>query len=169
MKTIVLMRHAKAEPIEPGQRDFDRPLAPRGRADAARMGRALGAAKLVPDALVASPARRAKETAEEAAKAMKLDREIRWERRLYDAPGEAWLATLRSLPKSVDVALLVAHSPGIEEAAALLAGAPREFLDCPTGGVIGFEADIDAWTALREGGASLRFALRPRMVGALAG
>ena len=164
MKAILLMRHAKAQPIAPGQRDFDRPLAARGKEDAARMGRVLLAMKLLPGAVVASPARRAKETAELAAKALKPAPEIRWDRGLYDAPGEAWIEALRSLPKSVDVAMVVAHSPGIEEAAGLLAGAPPGFLDCPTGGLIGFESDIGAWSALREGGAVLRFLLRPKMV-----
>jgi phosphohistidine phosphatase len=165
MKAIVLMRHAKAQPIAPGQRDFDRPLAARGKEDAARMGRVLLAMKLVPDALVASPARRAKETAELAAKAMKLAGQIRWDRRLYEASGSAWIEALRSLPKSVEVAMLVAHNPGIEEAASLLAGAPRGFLDCPTGGLIGFESGIGAWSDLREGGAVLRFLSRPKMYG----
>ena len=163
MKTIVLMRHAKAQPLAPGQRDFDRPLAARGREDASRMGRVLLSMKLLPGAIVASPAKRAKETAELAAKAMKLGGEIRWDRGLYEASGEAWIAALRALPSSVDVALLVAHSPGIEEAAALLAGAPRGFVDCPTGGVIGFQSEGGAWKELRKGEATLRFLLRPKM------
>jgi phosphohistidine phosphatase len=163
MKTVVLMRHAKAQPIAPDQRDFDRPLAARGREDAARMGRVLLAMKLLPETIVASPARRAKETAELAAKAMKLAREIRWDRGLYDASGAAWIEALRTLPPSSDVAMLVAHNPGIEEAASLLAGAPRGFLDCPTGGLIGFESGIGAWSELREGGAKLRFFLRPKV------
>jgi phosphohistidine phosphatase len=165
MKAIVLMRHAKAQPIAPGQRDFDRPLAARGKEDAARMGRVLLAMKLLPGTIVASPAKRAKETAQLAAKSMKLSPEIRWDRGLYEASGAAWIEALRSLPKSVEVAMLVAHSPGIEEAAALLAGAPRGFLDCPTGGLIGFESEIAAWSALREGGAVLRFLVRPKMYG----
>ena len=58
------MRHAKAESGVPGQRDFDRSLSARGRDDAARMGRLLAKLRSVPDAIVASPAARAKETAE---------------------------------------------------------------------------------------------------------
>ena len=71
MKTILLMRHAKAEPGVPGQKDFDRPLAERGDEDALRMGRALAKMGEVPDAIVSSPAARAKQTAEAAARAIR--------------------------------------------------------------------------------------------------
>ena len=54
MKTILLMRHAKAERGVPDQRDFDRALAPRGTEDALRMGHALKKMGVVPDAIVAS-------------------------------------------------------------------------------------------------------------------
>jgi phosphohistidine phosphatase len=54
MKTILLMRHAKAEPGVPGQRDFDRSLSPRGQDDAARMGRAIAKLGTIPDAIVPS-------------------------------------------------------------------------------------------------------------------
>ena len=98
MKTILLMRHAKAEHGVPGQRDFDRALAQRGTEDALRMGRALEKMGVVPDAIVTSQAVRAKETAEVSAKAMHFGGSIQLERALYDAPGDVWLETLRALP-----------------------------------------------------------------------
>jgi len=164
MKTILLMRHAKAEAGVPGQRDFDRPLAARGNEDALRMGRALAKLGAVPDAIVASPAARAKESAEAAARAMKFEGTIHLERALYNASGDAWLAALRALPASADSALVVAHSPGIAEAAALLCGASPGAFDIPTGGVLAFDDAVDRWRDLGEGGASLRWFLRPKMV-----
>jgi len=164
MKTILLMRHAKAEAGVPGQRDFDRPLAVRGNADALRMGRALAKLGVVPDAIVASPAARAKETAEAAARAMKFGGTIHLERALYDAPGDEWLAALRALPASAESALVVAHSPGIDEAAALLCGASPGAFDVPTGAVIAFDDAVRHWCDLGEGGASLRWFLRPKLV-----
>ena len=164
MKTILLMRHAKAEAGVPGQRDFDRPLAARGNEDALRMGRAFAKLGAVPDAIVASPAARAKETAEAAARAMKFAGTIHLERALYNASGDAWLAALRALPASAESALVVAHSPGIAEAAALLCGASPGAFAIPTGGVLAFDDAVDRWRDLGEGGASLRWFLRPKMV-----
>lgn len=164
MKTILLMRHAKAQAGVPGHEDFDRPLAARGNADAVRMGRTLGKLGVVPDAILASPAARARQTAEAAARAMKFGGTIRLERALYDALGEAWLAALRLLPASVGSALVVAHSPGIAEAAALLSGASARLFDIPTGGLIAFDDAVERWHDLGEGGASLRWFLRPKLV-----
>lgn len=168
MKTILLLRHAKAQPIRPNERDFDRPLAPRGHEDAARVGRTLAAMRLVPDAIVTSPARRAKETAEGVAAALKFQGTLREDRSLYDTSGASWLAALGRLPSSADLGLLVAHNPGIEELAALLVGAPTRFLDCPTAGLVAFESSLSSWKDLGARGATLRWFLRPKLVEAIA-
>jgi len=167
MKTILLLRHAKAEPLGSLPRDFDRPLAPRGHEDAKRVGKALAAMKLVPDAIVTSPAARAKETAEDAAAAMGFKGSIREDRVLYDAAGPQWIAVLGRFPASADVGLLVAHNPGIEELAAALTGAAPGFLTCPTAGLIGFEADASTWRSLGAGDAVMRWFLRPKLIEAL--
>ena len=164
MKTILLMRHAKAEPGVPGQKDFDRPLAERGHEDALRMGRTLAKLGDIPDAIVSSPAPRAKQTAEGAARGMKFGGAMLLDRALYDAPGEAWLTALQALPASVDSALVVAHSPGVDEAAALLAGAAADAFDVPTGALIAFTAPIERWSDLEAGTAALRWFLRPTLV-----
>jgi phosphohistidine phosphatase len=164
MKTILLMRHAKAEPGAAGQRDYDRELSARGIEDAARMGRAIARLSLVPGAIVASPAARAKETAEGAAKAMGFAGTIKTERALYNAPGDVWIAMLRNLPTAADVALVVAHSPGISEAAGLLCGARSGSFDIATGAVLAFDDDAVRWRDVGEGGASLRWFLRPKLV-----
>ena len=164
MKTILLMRHAKAERGVPGDRDFDRILADRGNEDALRMGRVLARLGAKPDAIVASPAARAKETAEVAAKAMSFTGSIRLESALYNAPGEAWLDALRALPERAESALLVAHSPGIAEAAALLCGASPGSFDVPTGGLIALVDDTELWRDLGEGESALRWFLRPKLI-----
>lgn len=164
MKTILLMRHAKAEQGAPGQRDFDRPLSGRGRDDAARMGRALAKLGSVPEAIVASPAARAKETAEAAAGAMAFSGTIRMERTLYDASGDVWIAVIRAIPAAASVALVVAHSPGIAQAAALLCGGSAGAYDIATGAVLEFEEEATRWRDVGSGQACLRWFLRPRLV-----
>ena len=82
------MRHAKSDWGTPGERDLDRPLAKRGQRDAPRMGKWLRAQGLVPDLVLASPARRAQETASKVCKALDIGTQaIQWEPRIYDATG----------------------------------------------------------------------------------
>jgi phosphohistidine phosphatase len=167
MKSILLMRHAKAEPGVPGQADFDRTLAARGRQDSARMGKTLVKLDAVPDAVVSSTAARAKETAEIVAAAMKFRGTIRMERTLYEAGGDAWIDALRKIPASMESALLVAHSPGIEDAASLLCASGEGVFDVPTAGLLAFGADIERWSKLEPGACALRWFLRPKLVEAL--
>jgi phosphohistidine phosphatase SixA len=95
---------------------------------------------------------------------MKFGGTIQLERALYDALGTAWLAAIRVLPASCDSALIVAHSPGIEEAAALLCGASPGAFDIPTAGLLAFDDEVDHWRDVGGGGAALRWFLRPKLV-----
>ena len=58
----MLLRHAKTERAEPGQRDRDRKLVKRGRADAPTLGAYMTHHDLIPDLVLVSPAARARET-----------------------------------------------------------------------------------------------------------
>jgi len=63
---IYLVRHAHAAPGEP---DELRALTPEGRRDARALGELLASEGVVPDAILSSPLLRARETAEELARA----------------------------------------------------------------------------------------------------
>ena len=62
MRRLMLLRHAKTERAEPGERDRDRKLMKRGRADAPAIGAYMAHHDLVPDLALVSPAERAQET-----------------------------------------------------------------------------------------------------------
>lgn len=174
MKTALLMRHAKSD-RDGAVPDADRPLAARGREDAPRMGRLLKKAGLVPDAILASPARRAKETAELVAKAVGFRGAIAWEGTLYEASGSAWLAALRRAPKDTATVLVVAHSPGIEEAIASLAGGPAGrrghggalAVRCATGAIARLELAVDGWGEVEPGCGALEWLAVPRLLKAM--
>jgi len=74
---------------------------------------------------------------------------------------------LRGLPATVATVLVVAHSPGVEEAAALLCGAAPGAFDVPTGAVIALNDAVERWRDLEAGKASVRWFLRPKLVGLL--
>jgi phosphohistidine phosphatase len=121
-RTLWLLRHAKAvtDP-PPGGSDFDRVLAPRGRRDAAALGRLLAghgeglgpALRGVPLSQVAlvSPAARTAQTAELVLAGMAEPPELRLVDDLYGADPEEALAVVRSLPDEVGSAMVVGHNP----------------------------------------------------------
>ncbi|MBE0617968.1 MAG: histidine phosphatase family protein, partial [Proteobacteria bacterium] len=84
MKRLTLVRHAKSGHKDGSLPDFERPLSRRGKEDAPEMGRRLAARGVLPDALVTSPAKRARKTAEKIARALDFPEEaIREDSRVY--------------------------------------------------------------------------------------
>jgi phosphohistidine phosphatase SixA len=107
------MRHAHAESPGYGGEDFDRPLSAQGLADSAAAAREMRAAGLVPSRIIASPARRTRQTAETVAGELGLpDSALQFVDALYNAS----IATLWSELQRASgdgLLLLVAHNPGI--------------------------------------------------------
>jgi phosphohistidine phosphatase len=115
MKTLLLLRHAKASRDDSGIPDHDRPLKPSGKKDAKQIGRLLSEAKLVPTLIVSSTAVRARKTASKAAKQMNYPRAIELSDRLYLSTPHDHLAVVQALADAEDCVLLVGHNPGISQ------------------------------------------------------
>ena len=62
MLNLMLLRHAKSSLADSGQEDSDRSLNERGRRAAMAVGRYMASNDLVPQRVLCSPARRARET-----------------------------------------------------------------------------------------------------------
>ncbi|MER5935593.1 histidine phosphatase family protein [Streptomyces sp. NPDC002054] len=118
---LVLLRHAKSAWPD-NVPDHDRPLAPRGRRDAPVAGRLLRELGCVPDLVICSTARRARETWDLAAEELAAPVPVRYDQRTYGADPDELTAVLREVDDRVGVALLVGHNPGIEDLAASLTG-----------------------------------------------
>lgn len=122
-RQLLILRHAKSSWDNPAERDVDRPLNRRGEKDAPRMGKWMRHSGLVPDHVVASPARRAEQTAKAVAKALGIKpKRIHWEPRIYEASVARLLEVLAEVPEDRESVLLVGHNPGLEELVTYLAG-----------------------------------------------
>ena len=73
MKRLYLLRHAKSDWADPDRVDADRPLSPRGRRAAPALGRYMRREGLIPAFALSSTARRAEETWELLAPALRRD------------------------------------------------------------------------------------------------
>jgi phosphohistidine phosphatase len=168
MKTLLLLRHAKSSRDDPALRDFDRPLTARGRKAAASMGRLLSERGLLPDLILSSPARRARETCERLAPELAGAPEARFEERLYMAEASILLRIARGLADDAGTALLIGHNPGIERFAGQLAGiatgdaGQRLAAKFPTAGLAVLRFDAASWTALSPGAGRLEAFVTPR-------
>lgn len=116
----MLVRHAKSA-WPPGVPDHDRPLGRRGLRDAPAVGRWLGQAGYVPDLVLCSTARRARETWRLAAGELDARPDVRYERKVYQDSADGLLQMIRRLPPTAIIVLIVGHDPAIQDLAVSVA------------------------------------------------
>ena len=173
MKTVILLRHAKSDRSDMSQVDFDRPLARRGLADAPHLGKVLADLELIPDKILSSPARRAKQTAELVAKACGYQETIEWYDSFYEGGSQDLIKALKDLPAMIEQAMLVGHNPTMEETVTTLLvgrrGAVHEpsLIQMPTAALVCLDLNITDWAAIKPGQAVLRWFLIPRLIKAI--
>lgn len=122
-RKVVLLRHAKS--AWPDVPDHDRPLARRGRRDAPVMGRWLRAAGYLPDHVVCSTARRARETWQLTQAELGAAPPVSFDSRVYQASATQLLDLVRGTPPTARTLLVVGHDPAVPEIALALAAAPQ--------------------------------------------
>ncbi len=129
-RTVVLLRHAKAETPGDGP-DFGRDLAQRGRNDAGAAGSWLADEGLRPDLVLCSPANRTRQTwqlAEIALTQAKPDGpapEVLYADGLYDGGRTEVFDLLRDLDDDVHTVLVVGHNPTVSDVSILLRPDPE--------------------------------------------
>lgn len=126
-RTIVLLRHAKAEWSD--ESDHERPLAERGRKDAPVVGRSLAGTQIPIDLALCSTSVRTRETWKMAVHELPQRPRTVYEERLYEAsPGEI-IALLNETSDDVTSVLVIGHNPGMHSVAdALTARAEGDLL-----------------------------------------
>ena len=170
MRRLLLLRHAKAAPLAGGG-DHARPLALRGRQDAARLGAWLQERRLTPDLAIVSDARRARETAEIvfAGLAEKVSRRL--EPRVYNATPQTLLAFARAAPATAQAVMMIGHNPGFAELAQSLTGygdryaAARLNAKFPTCGLAILDFDVETWAGLKPRAGRLDSFITPALLG----
>ncbi|HMI41736.1 MAG TPA: histidine phosphatase family protein [Sphingomicrobium sp.] len=155
MKTLTLLRHAKAERESPGGGDFDRALSARGRENSIRMGQEMRRLGLHFDRVLASPARRVVETVEGVGELLP-----QYDERIYDASTGQLFDVIGSVDDGVGKLLIIGHNPGLERLAAkLTAGEIQEF---PTAALAEIELPIEHWRDIKEASGRLVHLLTPK-------
>jgi phosphohistidine phosphatase len=145
MKTLLVLRHAKASRDDESLPDHDRPLTKRGVKAAQRMGELLREQQLLPDLVLSSTAVRARATAEIVASEANLATGVAMLPELYLAEPPAYLEALRRLEPSVTRVVVVGHNPGIETLIYRLTGDAEHM---PTAALAVCELPISAWSEL---------------------
>jgi len=125
MRTLLLLRHAKAEPADHDMEDIARALTSRGHDDARQVGDWLKKTALIPDAIITSTATRARQTAEDVAESCGFLHPLQFHSDLYLAEPEVYLHLLRGWADDESIVLMVGHNDGIEQLVSSLCGSSQ--------------------------------------------
>jgi phosphohistidine phosphatase len=159
VKTLVVIRHAKAE--QSGPSDFDRQLTDRGTVDATEAGQWLATRGVEPDQALVSAAVRAQQTWEAVNEGGGWDLEGTPDEALYDAGTETALDLIRETDDVIRTLVVVGHNPTVASLATLLDDGEGDeeasnevTLGFPTSALAVFSYDGD-WSDLDEASASV--------------
>ena len=170
MRRLLLLRHAKSAWPD-GVDDADRALAPRGRDAAPRMGAYLAEQNLIPDLVLVSDARRARETWDLVRRALP-ERPMQIEPRIYEAPTDRLLTILKETGDEAETLLMIGHNPGFASLARTLAGdgdpdgLARLAEKFPTAGLAVLTFPVERWNAVAPRSGRLERFVTPKSLGA---
>jgi phosphohistidine phosphatase len=169
MRRLLLLRHAKTERPEPGERDRDRRLTKRGREDAPLIGAYMARHGLVPDLALVSPATRAEETWALVARALPTAPKVVEEEGIYNAGRDKLIGIIRKA-RDAHVLLVVGHNPGLHElAVSLIASGDVEARErvnekLPTSGLVVIDHAFDDWSRLHPNAGRIERFVSPRLI-----
>jgi phosphohistidine phosphatase len=169
MARLLLLRHAKTERAEAGERDRDRKLTARGRADASAIGAYIVRHRLVPDLVLTSPATRAEETLTGVAAEFAKPQRVVREERIYNASPDTLIRLIRET-RGAKTLLVVGHNPGLHDVAlALIASGDTETRErlaekLPTSGLVVIDFAFDDWSRLHINSGRLERFVSPRSI-----
>jgi phosphohistidine phosphatase len=169
MRRLLLLRHAKTERAEAGERDRTRKLTARGRADAPVIGGYMAHHRLVPDLAMVSPATRAEETWILVAEAFKQKPEVVKDERIYNATTDALMRVIGAA-QSAHTLLVVGHNPSLHDLAVQLIAsgdvALRERVKekLPTCGLVAIDFAFKDWAELHDNSGRLERFVSPRLI-----
>ena len=159
MKTLYLLRHAKSSWDNSNLADFERPLNERGLKTAPLMGETMREKEFLPEIIVSSPAKRARQTAGLLKDSARIEGEIEFDERIYEASTSNLLEVVSELNDEKTSALLVGHNPGFENLVRVLTG---KFETMPTAGLAVIDLELESWSEVSPDCGTLREFLRPK-------
>lgn len=161
-KTLILIRHAKSDWSNSGEKDFDRSLNQRGHMDAPRMGGKLHEMGLMPDLIVSSPALRTTLTTEYICEQIGYPLEnVDFQEDIYEASVRTLLKVVNELNDTYKTVIIIGHNPGFSYLTEYLTG--KEIGNVPTCGIVELEFELDKWALISQNTANLKNFIYPKM------
>ncbi len=151
MKSLILVRHGKAEQFKIDQHDFDRKLIDRGIEDVNELAKELKENKFNPDLIISSSAKRAFQTAKILARILDIDeKSIVKKEVIYESNISVLLNVINTIEDQYERVIITGHNPTFEYMIEYLSN--HEIAGgLSTSGAAHISFDIDTWAMVTEG------------------
>jgi phosphohistidine phosphatase len=151
MKSLILVRHGKAEQIKINQHDFDRKLIDRGIEDVNELAKELKEDKFQPDLIISSSAKRAFQTAKILARVLGITESAIVEKEIiYESNTSTLLKVINAIDDKYERVIITGHNPTFEYMIEYLSN--QEIAGgLSTSGAAHISFDIDTWAMVTEG------------------
>ncbi len=171
---LMLLRHAKSSWTDPGMDDRDRPLSSRGVKAAGAVGRHMRKEAFIPDLVLCSPARRARDTWRLVANELHASPRIVVDDAIYDfGNGGRIVDAVRRIAVQESAVLVAGHNPSLERLALRLStdaddkSRHRMEQKFPTGALAVIDFEMQTWRDLGKKAGVLVSFVRPKDLGAV--
>jgi phosphohistidine phosphatase len=142
IKTLILVRHSKAQNRESSVNDFERSITNEGKTDSEKMAGFLKKSGIRPEYIVTSSAARAFETAMIFEDVLKTgEKNILSTRKLYYCSAKTILDQIYGLPGTLGCIMVVAHNPGISDLTRGLSSGKSFYMENTQVSVLQFEME----------------------------
>lgn len=148
MKTIYIVRHAKAEDNSASGKDFDRSLTGKGIRTAEKMGKRLALMNVMPGIITTSPAQRALQTAQIIGEIIKYPGEIIQNKTIYNSTAPSLIDIIKNTGKDIQSLMLVGHNPSLTDL--LNYFCPSEIENLPKAGIAGIKISENDWGKIMQ-------------------
>jgi phosphohistidine phosphatase len=156
MRTLYILRHAKAVDPLKAPTDYARRLSSKGREEAQAQAEWLANSKFPkPDLIMASSGLRTAETAAHVASYLQYSADLKLCPNFYLARPKKYLEALHTVDPAILNVMMVGHNPGISGFVELLTG--QTGIELPTAGLCILQAPADlSWDALQASAFTLQ-------------
>jgi len=163
MKRLYIVRHGKSSRDDFSISDHDRPVTEKGKQKTKKIAAALKAKGVLPDLIVSSTAKRAKETALLLAHELDYPEDkIVFSETIYHAYDVSLLEELYGIDDAVESVMVVGHNPTLTDVVNIFA---KEMIDnLPTSAVAAIHFKTKHWEQIDTCRYKLDYILTPKML-----
>jgi len=163
MKTLYIVRHAKASWDFPELPDIERPIIEKGIYNTKKIVIELNKRKVVVDLIISSHAKRALETAKIIATGIYYPIEkIETSKGIYEVDMYNILDIISEVDDDIKSLMIFGHNPTFTHIANYFL--PEEIEILPTSSVVSIEFEMNKWTDIKQAKHKINFTLFPKML-----